>query len=99
MRRVRRLLEEHRLSIAFQPIWDLERKVVLGYEALARPSVEYGLAGPAEAFDVAEAMGRAPELDELCREAILSRARDLPEDALLFINISPPIPGARRAPG
>jgi len=86
---VRRLLAERAVTVAFQPIWDLERGVVLAYEALARPDPSYGLSGPQEAFDVAERIGRAHELDALCRAAILDRARDLPPDALLFLNLSP----------
>jgi EAL domain-containing protein (putative c-di-GMP-specific phosphodiesterase class I) len=42
-----------------------------------------------EAFDVAEAVGRAAELDRLCRSVILSRASELPPGALLFINVLP----------
>jgi EAL domain-containing protein (putative c-di-GMP-specific phosphodiesterase class I) len=86
---VRRLLAERRLSMLFQPIWRLDRGVILGYEALARPDEDYGLDGPREAFDIAERIGRAPELDALCREAILAHAGELPAEALLFVNLSP----------
>jgi len=63
--------------------------VALGYEALTRPAPEYGLRGPQEAFDIAERIGRAHDLDALCRAAILARAAELPADALLFVNLSP----------
>jgi len=86
---VRRLLAERRLSVLFQPIWRLDRGAILGYEALSRPAEDYGLDGPIEAFDIAARIGRAPELDALCREAILARAAELPKDALLFLNLSP----------
>jgi diguanylate cyclase (GGDEF)-like protein len=86
---VRRLIDEAALSTVFQPIWDLDRKVLLGVEALARPSEEYGLCGPAEAFDIAEQIGRAHELDELCVINALRIVPDLPDDVLLFVNLSP----------
>jgi len=86
---VRRLLAEGQMAVAFQPIWDLDRGAVLAYEALARPAATYGLAGPQDAFDVAERIGRAHELDALCRAAILARAHEVPLDALLFLNLSP----------
>ena len=86
---VRRLLSERKLTVAFQPIWDLARGTVLSFEALVRPEAEYGLAGPQEAFDIAEKIGRAHELDSICIRAILDRAKDLPPDVLLFINLSP----------
>jgi diguanylate cyclase (GGDEF)-like protein len=86
---VRQLLVEQDLSIAFQPIWDLERNTLVGVEALARPAARYGFAGPAEAFDVAEQIGRGHELDMLCVNRALASASELPPDARLFINIAP----------
>jgi len=86
---VRRLLAERQIMVVFQPIWDLDRKRIFAFEALLRIPDEYGLAGPQEAFDIAEKIGRAHDLDAVCREAILAGAGDVPHDALLFINVSP----------
>ena len=88
-RAVRRLLSERKLTIAFQPIWDVERGVVLAFEALMRPAAEYGFASPQEAFDIAEQLGHAHELDYVCLQAILARAAELPPDMMLFVNLSP----------
>jgi EAL domain-containing protein (putative c-di-GMP-specific phosphodiesterase class I) len=62
---------------------------VFAYEALMRLPSGYTLDGPQEAFDVADKLGRAPELDAICRDAILARARDVPADALLLCNLAP----------
>ena len=86
---LRRLLVEQDVEVAFQPIWDLERGSLVGVEALARPSHHYGFSGPAEAFDIAEQIGRVHELDKLCVYNALARVAELPDDALLFMNISP----------
>ncbi|HLJ67356.1 MAG TPA: bifunctional diguanylate cyclase/phosphodiesterase, partial [Chloroflexota bacterium] len=86
---VRRLLAEQQVEVAFQPIWDIDRGTILGYEALARPGTEYGLVGPQDAFDVATRIGRARELDAVCRAAILARAGELPAGTLLFMNVAP----------
>ena len=86
---VTRLIVEQGLQIDFQPIWDLRRGAILGFEALARPAAGYALAGPQEAFDVATKIGRGHDLDTVCREATIARAVDLPEEALLFLNVSP----------
>ncbi len=86
---VRRLIEEQRLTTLFQPIWDLEHETLLGMEALTRPDPAYGLSGPAEAFDVAEQIGRVRELDVLCVKSALSRAPSLDPGVLLFLNLSP----------
>jgi diguanylate cyclase (GGDEF)-like protein len=89
VRNLRQLIAEGEMGVAFQPIWDVDRCNVLAYEALARPAEKYGFAGPQDAFDLADRIGRAHELDAVCRAAILARAGDLPADALLFINICP----------
>lgn len=89
VRAVRQLLEEEAIEAVFQPIWDLRSNELLGVEALARPAERFELSGPAEAFAVAEAIGHGAELDELCRRRILESAGDLPDGALLFVNVSP----------
>jgi EAL domain-containing protein (putative c-di-GMP-specific phosphodiesterase class I) len=86
---LRALLEAPRLEIVFQPIWDLQDGRVLGLEALARPWSAYGFDGPADMFAVAEKIGRAHELDAICRSAALARAHEIPEGVLLFLNVNP----------
>jgi diguanylate cyclase (GGDEF)-like protein len=86
---LRRLLGEGRVNVAFQPIWDLGQDRLLAFEALTRPPVDYGFSGPQEAFDIAEKIGRAHELDYVCIRAILARAAELPPNALLFLNLTP----------
>jgi diguanylate cyclase (GGDEF)-like protein len=86
---VRALIEERRLSTVYQPIWDFSDGTLLGVEALARPHADYGLSGPAEAFDICEQIGRAHELDVVCVESALASAVDLPDGTLLFLNICP----------
>jgi len=88
-RAVRRLLSEQKVTMAFQPIWDVERGVIVAFETLMRPAAEYGFANPQEAFDIAEQLGHAHELDDVCLQAILARAADLPPDTMLFVNLSP----------
>jgi diguanylate cyclase (GGDEF)-like protein len=89
VRAVRSILEAGEIPMAFQPIWDLEKGVLLGVEALARPPAIHDLSGPAEAFDIAQEIRRVHELDQLCVRSALSHAPELPPDAFLFINIAP----------
>lgn len=89
---LRRIIGERRVTPVFQPIWDLQRDVLLGFEALARPQPPAGspeLASPMAAFEVAERIGRSGDLDAVCRQAILDGAGELPDGALLFVNVSP----------
>lgn len=86
---VRRLIDEGRLTTVFQPIWNFEAGIMLGIEALTRPDPSYGLSGPAEAFDIAEQMGRVHQLDVLCVESALASVPELEPEMLLFVNFSP----------
>jgi len=86
---VRRLLDERGLDVHFQPIWNLSTCHLLGVEALARPYESYGLAGPQEAFDIAEQLGKTHELDELCAATAFAQADRLPRGAALFVNVCP----------
>jgi diguanylate cyclase (GGDEF)-like protein len=89
VRGLHELIRHGELDIAFQPIWDLDRDEILGYEALARPSARFGFDGPGELFELAEKLGNAAQLCEIARCSALRAAGDLPTNALLFINVSP----------
>jgi EAL domain-containing protein (putative c-di-GMP-specific phosphodiesterase class I) len=88
-RALHRLLSKGKVTMAFQPIWNVAHGTVLAFEALARPAADYGFAGPQEMFDLAEHLGHAHELDTVCVRSILARAAELPDDVLLFMNLSP----------
>ena len=85
VRSLRELIAGDEVRIVFQPIWDVATCTILGYEALARP--EWG--GPRDVFDLAERVGRAHEIDAVCRRAALRRANELPAGVLLFLKVSP----------
>src|SRR3954452_3721885 len=89
VRALHRLLEDGALTTAFQPIWNLAAGTLLGVEALSRPEPGCGVSSPSQAFDVAEQAGRVRELDMLCVRSALRSARELPPEALLFINVAP----------
>jgi diguanylate cyclase (GGDEF)-like protein len=86
---VRALIAKELVSTAFQPIWDVQSTQPLGFEALARPHAELGLAGPQEAFDVAQRIRQLPELDRLCARKALEAAVNLPAGSVIFLNYSP----------
>jgi diguanylate cyclase (GGDEF)-like protein len=86
---VAQLIEAGHLETVFQPIWNLYTETLIGVEALTRPDPSYGLSGPAEAFDIAEQIGRVHQLDVLCVQSALRCAPKLEQDVLLFLNVSP----------
>jgi diguanylate cyclase (GGDEF)-like protein len=85
---VRRIIADGAIGVAFQPIWSIDHRSVMGYEALARPTGDDPI-NPQDAFDIAERIGKAHDLDRVCRTAILVRGRTLPSGVLLFLNVSP----------
>ncbi len=90
VQQLRNIIADRNVGIAFQPIWDVETCSILAYEALARPAERYGFPGPQDMFDLAERVGRAHEIDAVCRQATLRHAKELlSEEVLLFINVSP----------
>ncbi len=87
---VARLLEHERaLSVAFQPIWDLRRRRIVGHEALLRLPPGLPLSGPAEAFELARRLAVAEDLDAAARRTALRAVREQPWQGALFLNVHP----------
>jgi EAL domain-containing protein (putative c-di-GMP-specific phosphodiesterase class I) len=79
---------EQHVSLAYQPVVDLSRGTVVGYEALAR------FAGPPSAspdrwFAAAAGEGLAAQLEAAVLEQALPTRLELPPDCFLSVNISP----------
>ena len=72
----------------FQPIADLQRAVVAGYEALARLPVRAGLA-PDVCLRAASKFGLRIPLERLLAEGALEARRRLPPNSFLCVNVSP----------
>lgn len=83
------VIEHARLRVSYQPIVDVQKREIFGYEALCR--------GPAETpFEMADFMFAAShelelahELDDACRKLILTRPIRLPAGRRLFVNVLP----------
>lgn len=71
------------ITPAYQPIYDLRGKALLGYEALARTPT--GLT-PRQMFALAAGLNLVKELDLLCFQQAIA---DAPAGGLLFLNIRP----------
>lgn len=73
----------------FQPIVDLRNGKVIGYEGLVRPMPGSGFPDPSAMFIAAERAGRTVELDFACIEAVATGSAELPDAAMITINVSP----------
>ncbi|WP_089405835.1 EAL domain-containing protein [Geodermatophilus saharensis] len=80
------------LTLVFQPVVDLARARVAGYEALARFP---GTAGPDVWFAAAADAGVAAELEALALHKALAAVPGLPADTFLSVNVSPALLGTR----
>jgi len=78
-----------KLSTVFQPIFDLRKGAVLGYEALTRGPAGSVYQMPLRLFEMAERADLVFELDRKCRRRALSSAATLPRTAKLFVNVYP----------
>lgn len=83
------IMRERRLQPVFQPIVDLERGSILGYEGLIRGPSDSPLHAPVSLFDQAERCQLTVQLDRTCRQVTMERFAELGLAGLLFLNICP----------
>jgi EAL domain-containing protein (putative c-di-GMP-specific phosphodiesterase class I) len=80
----------HGVECHFQPIVDLDHRVVVGYEALARFAHSDALGvSPDVWFARARARGVQAELEAVVLSLALDRRTQLPKDCFLAVNVEP----------
>ena len=89
MTALRDLLKNHAVEMWFQPIFRIETKELLAFEALLRMPETPEIEGPEEAFEIAQRMGRSHDLDLMCASGALDQAGQLDPGTKLFINLDP----------
>jgi EAL domain-containing protein (putative c-di-GMP-specific phosphodiesterase class I)/CBS domain-containing protein len=85
---LRRAVQGHGITPVFQPIVDVRRRVVAGYEALSRFSGAPGV-GPDAWFAAAALRGIVAQLEAATLRAALARRADLPPNCFLTVNVEP----------
>ena len=85
-----RLIVGDGLHMAVQPIVDIGRGEIHAYEALARFDTARGQ-GPLHWFSLADELGVRDELELACLRKALALLPQLPEGALLTVNLSAPM--------
>lgn len=81
------LLADHGMRAVYQPIIDLQSGVIMGFEALGRPSGQDASLGVDSLFATAERLGEGRNLDWLCRRAAVQDAHAFAADTILFVNV------------
>lgn len=75
------------ITTVFQPIFDIEHEIIVGYEALTRGPKDSEYHSPEVLFSKAEEYNLLSELELLCRESAIKRFVELNLTGKLFINI------------
>ncbi|HEY0665392.1 MAG TPA: GGDEF domain-containing protein [Gallionella sp.] len=89
MKTLQNILDQRNLSALFQPIMDLSRGTILGYEGLIRGPADSLLHSPINLFAVAKQQGLALETEMLSRQIVLESFAALDLPGKLFLNVSP----------
>jgi EAL domain-containing protein (putative c-di-GMP-specific phosphodiesterase class I) len=87
--RLQDVLLANEITSVFQPVVDLQRGGVLGFEALSRGPAGTSQQSPVNLFEAAAASDLVFELDRHCRRRALHTARSLPAPYRLFVNVVP----------
>lgn len=77
------------ITSLFQPIIDIEKQEVFGYESLSRGPSDSPLHAAPVLFDVAEKSGASDDLEEVCLTAAAKNWSAHALDSYLFVNMSP----------
>jgi EAL domain-containing protein (putative c-di-GMP-specific phosphodiesterase class I) len=88
---VAQVIDDRAIWTVFQPIVRLDTREVIGYEALSRGPAGTRWQDPVAMFSAARAIGRAGELDWICRARAHrgAVAAGLAPEQVLFVNVEP----------
>lgn len=86
-----RLISESLVEPVFQPVVDLHRGEITGFEALTRPASASGFDAADHLFDAAARYGLVWPVEAVTRRAAFQAAAAWPADTLLFMNCSPEV--------
>ncbi|MFK5987089.1 MAG: bifunctional diguanylate cyclase/phosphodiesterase, partial [Pseudomonadota bacterium] len=83
------ILRDKKLSTLFQPIVNITKQKIYGYEGLIRGPSNSILHSPTKLFEAAYQFGRLAELDFLCRYQLINQFKQLSLPGKLFLNTNP----------
>lgn len=87
--RLNEILSRRQLNALFQPIINMQRGEIVGYEGLIRGPSDSPLHSPMNLFKVARANNLSVEVEHMCRRVVLERFAELKLPGKLFLNVSP----------
>ena len=84
---IKSIISNKLITTVFQPIFDIDNEIIIGYEALTRGPENTGLYSPELLFSKAQKYNLLSELELLCRESAITRFVELKLRGKLFLNI------------
>jgi EAL domain-containing protein (putative c-di-GMP-specific phosphodiesterase class I) len=87
--RLQKILLEEKITTVYQPIIDLKKMEIYGYEALSRGPANSEIEAPVILFTLAEDIGLLFDLDRLCRKRSIINAKGKEPGKKLFVNTLP----------
>jgi EAL domain-containing protein (putative c-di-GMP-specific phosphodiesterase class I) len=84
---IKSIISNKNITTVFQPIFDIENEIIIGYEALTRGPKNTDLHSPELLFAMAQKYNLLSGLELLCRENAITRFVELKLTGKLFINI------------
>jgi diguanylate cyclase (GGDEF)-like protein len=87
--RLNEILSRRQLTALFQPIINMQRGEIVGYEGLIRGPSDSPLHSPMNLFKVARANNLSVEVEHMCRRVVIDRFVELKLPGKLFLNVSP----------
>ncbi|MDP2751029.1 MAG: GGDEF domain-containing protein, partial [Rhodocyclaceae bacterium] len=88
-KQLQKIIARRDLSAVFQPIIDMKRGTIFGFEGLIRGPLDTSLHSPLHLFEAAEACDMGEEVEHLCRQITLEQFKLQNLPARLFLNVSP----------
>ncbi len=86
---LKQLINDEDITIFFQPIYEVSKRNILGYEALTRLPEYCENVSPELLFKAANTFNLLSELEFLCRKLAIVRFSTLQLSGYLFLNVSP----------
>ncbi|MBM7867550.1 EAL domain-containing protein [Heliobacterium gestii] len=84
-------MSAEQFRVVYQPLLNLEKGELIGYEALCRGPAGSYFASPSVLFPLAEKAGLLYPLERQIRRKAVAECGDFLQDQLLFLNISPSV--------
>lgn len=91
IQKLKKIIEDKKIYMVFQPIVELATGGCMGFEALARGPKGSPFEAPEVMFSIAEKAGIVFQLEDLCKSKLFTQFTNIHNSKYIFVNIEPSI--------